>query len=114
MPSPQSSLTLSAILLSSLTLRAQAPPATPTAPATPAARAAAAPPSVVAGIPVNYDESKVGTYTLADPLKLNDGKPVKNAKTWNEKRRPEILKIFDTQQYGSHARPPRRRELRSH
>jgi hypothetical protein len=55
---------------------------------------------MVAGIPVNYDESKVGTYTLADPLKLENGKAVKDAKTWYSKRRPEILKMFETQQYG--------------
>jgi hypothetical protein len=58
------------------------------------------PPDVVAGIPVNYDEAKVGTYTLPDPLKLNNGKPVRDAKTWNEKRRPEIVRMFETQQYG--------------
>ena len=57
-------------------------------------------PAVVAGIPVNYDESKVGTYTLPDPLRLENGKPVKNAKTWDKKRRPEIVSIFETQQYG--------------
>src|ERR1700750_1449318 len=57
-------------------------------------------PDVVAGIPVNYDESKVGTYTLPDPLKLNDGKPVKDAKTWTRKRGPETVKLFETQQYG--------------
>jgi hypothetical protein len=74
-----------------LALYAQAPPPTP------AARPSA---DVVAGIPVNYDESKVGTYTLPDPLTLNDGKPVKDAKTWTQKRRPEIVKIFETQQYG--------------
>ncbi len=76
---------------------AQTPPPTPTAPATPAARPAS---NMIAGIPVNYDESKVGTYTLADPLKLEDGKPVKDAKTWYSKRRPEIVKMFETQQYG--------------
>src|ERR1017187_8265600 len=77
---------------------AQAPPATPATPATrPGARPA---PDVVAGIPVNYDESKGGGYTLPDPLKMNDGKPVRDAKTWTEKRRPEILKMFETQQYG--------------
>jgi hypothetical protein len=77
-------------------------PATPqqTAPATPTMPAPQAPPSVVAGIPANYDEAKVGEYTLADPLVLNDGKPVKDAKTWNAKRRPEIVEIFETQQYG--------------
>jgi hypothetical protein len=57
-------------------------------------------PTVIADIPVNYDEAKVGTYTLPDPLKLNDGKPVRNAKTWYTKRRPEIIEMFETQQYG--------------
>src|SRR5580698_1694746 len=89
---------LLAFLLSSaaLTLQAQAPPPTPK----PA-------PNVVAGIPVNYDEAKVGTYTLPDPLKLNDGKPVRDAKTWYSKRRPEIVEMFETQQYGkAPGRPP--------
>jgi hypothetical protein len=57
-------------------------------------------PTVVAGIPVNYDESKVGTYTLPDPLVLDNGKRVKDTKAWNNKRRPEIVSIFETQQYG--------------
>jgi hypothetical protein len=57
-------------------------------------------PAVVAGIPVNYDESKVGTYTLPDPLKLSSGKAVTDAKTWIQKRRPEIVTLFETQQYG--------------
>ena len=74
-------------------LRGQAPPATPQA-------AAKAGPDMVAGIPVNYDEAKVGTYTLPNPLKLNDGRPVRDAKTWREKRRPEIVKLFETQQFG--------------
>lgn len=58
------------------------------------------PPAVVAGIPVNYDQAKVGTYTLPDALKLNNGKPVRNAKTWYARRRPQIEEIFETQQYG--------------
>jgi hypothetical protein len=57
-------------------------------------------PDVVAGIAVNYDETKVGAYTLPDPLQLNDGKPVRDAKTWWNKRRPEIEALFETQQYG--------------
>ena len=88
-----------------LAANGQTPPATPapTAPATPGAmQAPAGPPkeTPIAGIPVNYHEDKVGTYTLADPLTLSDGKKVKDAKTWYSKRRPEILKIFETQQYG--------------
>lgn len=61
---------------------------------------AAAPRAVVAGIPVNYDEALVGTYTLPDPLVLANGKPVRDAKTWNEKRRPEIVRLFEENQYG--------------
>jgi hypothetical protein len=57
-------------------------------------------PTDVAGIPVNYDEAKVGSYTLTDPLILNDGKRVRNAKEWFAKRRPEIVEMFETQQYG--------------
>jgi hypothetical protein len=79
------------IAAASFNLHAQAP----AAPATPAPD-----PKPVAGIPVNYDESKVGTYTLPDPLKLNNGQIVRDAKTWNEKRRPEIVEMFETQQYG--------------
>lgn len=54
----------------------------------------------VAGIPVNYDESLVGTYTLPDPLMLANGKPVRDAKTWSEKRRPEIVRLFEENQFG--------------
>ena len=86
-------LSASLLCLSAATLAAQ------TAPPTPAPQAKA-PASVIAGIPVNYDEAKVGTYTLPDALKLADGKPVKDAKTWTQKRRPEIVKLFETQQYG--------------
>ena len=58
------------------------------------------PATVVAGIPVNYDEAKVGIYTLPDALVLANGKPDRNAKTWTEKRRPEILQLFEENQYG--------------
>jgi hypothetical protein len=58
------------------------------------------PAAVVAGIPVNYDEARVGNYTLPDPLLLANGKPVRDAKTWNEKRRAEIVRLFEENQYG--------------
>ena len=84
--------------------QAQTAPPTPAAPVTPgthgAQRTPQPPPAVVAGIPVNYDEAKVGTYTLPDPLVLANGKRVKDAKTWWTKRRPEIEEIFETQQFG--------------
>ena len=48
----------------------------------------------------NYDESKVKRYTLPDVLKLANGKPVRDADTWFKQRRPEILKLFQTEIYG--------------
>ena len=56
---------------------------------------------MVAGIPVNYTEAKVGTYTLPDPLTLANGQSVRDAKTWFEKRRPEIVRLFEENQFGS-------------
>lgn len=47
----------------------------------------------------NYDEAKVAAYTLPDPLKMADGKPVRDAKAWS-KRRAEILNLYETQIYG--------------
>lgn len=73
-------------------------PATPAAPARP--RAAAPPPTEVAGIPVNYDESKVGSYTLPDPLVMQNGQRVTSAEEWMTKRRPEIVRLFEENQYG--------------
>jgi hypothetical protein len=61
---------------------------------------AKAPAAVVAGIPANYDEALVGTYKLPDPLTLANGKPVRDVKTWYEKRRPEIVRLFEEDQYG--------------
>lgn len=47
----------------------------------------------------NYDVDKIGTYTLEDPLRLNNGKKVSNEKDW-ELRRQEILDIFQKEMYG--------------
>ena len=55
---------------------------------------------IKAGIPVNYDETLVGTYTLPDPLVMLNGEKVKNAKMWYAKRRPEIVSLFEEFQYG--------------
>ena len=49
----------------------------------------------------NYDESKGNPYPdLPDALKLDDGKPVKNATQWWKQRRPQIVEHFDREVYG--------------
>jgi hypothetical protein len=47
----------------------------------------------------NYDESKVPAYTLPDPLVFSNGKVVKTAKEWID-RRKELYSIFERQMYG--------------
>jgi len=54
----------------------------------------------IAGIPVNYDETKTGTYTLPDPLKLENGEKVTTPEVWLNKRRSEILQFYETEQFG--------------
>jgi len=60
----------------------------------------------------NYDESKVPSYKLVDPLVLLDGTKVKDAETWRTRRRPEILRLFREHVYGfSPPRPPNMRAV---
>jgi hypothetical protein len=54
----------------------------------------------VAGIPVNYTESRSGEYTLPDPLMLANGEPVRDTETWYERRRGEIVRLFEENQFG--------------
>jgi hypothetical protein len=56
----------------------------------------------------NYDEAKVPAYTLPDPLVSADGTPVGDAATWREKRRPELMRLFEREVYGRTplGRPP--------
>src|SRR5580765_937625 len=49
----------------------------------------------------NIDEAKASPYTsLPDPLTLKSSEKVKDAKTWWEKRRPEIVEDLDREVYG--------------
>jgi len=57
----------------------------------------------------NYDEAKVPTFTLPDPLVMQDGRAVESAAMWRDERRGELLKLFETQVYGR--RPPEPRMI---
>ena len=48
----------------------------------------------------NYDESKVPPYELPDSLLMLDGTRVQTARQWNEQRRGEVFKLFETEMYG--------------
>jgi hypothetical protein len=49
---------------------------------------------------LNYDENKVGSYTLPDPLLGKDGKGITDAAAWKASRRPEVLRDFRDLMYG--------------
>jgi len=66
-----------------------------------------APPAVVAGIPVNYEEAQVGNFSLPDPLVFADGSKVRDAKAWTSRRRAEILRLFEQNQFGRSPGRPR-------
>ncbi len=48
----------------------------------------------------NYDEDKVPSYTLPDPLVDSGGERVMSADAWRQQRRGEILTLFEQQMYG--------------
>lgn len=53
----------------------------------------------------NYEEDKIPPYTLPDPLVMFDGTPVMSLADWQEHRRPEILRRFETDVYGRRPDP---------
>src|SRR5688572_23369121 len=48
----------------------------------------------------NYDEAKVPKYTLPDPLVTPEGTRITTSHEWQQKRRPEVLRLFETHVYG--------------
>jgi hypothetical protein len=48
----------------------------------------------------NYDQSLANPFPLPDPMIMRDGEPVRDAATWWNRRRPEILSDFLTEVYG--------------
>ena len=50
--------------------------------------------------PVILEESQVPEYILPDPLLSLGGEEIETAQQWVEKRRPELLELFQEQVYG--------------
>lgn len=48
----------------------------------------------------NYDESLVPDFALPDLLTFVSGEPVDSASSWRERRRPELLRLFERHVYG--------------
>ncbi|MGN6369921.1 MAG: glucuronyl esterase domain-containing protein [Phycisphaerae bacterium] len=53
----------------------------------------------------NFDESKVGTYKLPDLLTSLDGRAITGRADWTAVRRPELVRLFEEEQFG--VSPPR-------
>ena len=51
-------------------------------------------------------EAKVPAYSLPDPLRFVDGTPVRDARDWTDRRRAEVLRLFETHVYGRSPAPP--------
>ena len=56
----------------------------------------------------NYDESKVPQYSLPDLLTLDNGRRVTTAQQWTQKRRGEVLRLFEKQMYGKAPGAPKK------
>src|SRR5580704_14403700 len=48
----------------------------------------------------NHDEGRAWYKVLPNPLILQNGQPIRDAQTWYSHRRPEILRMFESQIYG--------------
>jgi hypothetical protein len=55
---------------------------------------------------VIYDEAKVPKYTLPELLAMRDGTRVADAKAWGNRRRPEILALYETEVFGKSPAKP--------
>jgi hypothetical protein len=54
----------------------------------------------------NYDEDRVPSYTLPDPLLLPDGQRITTAAAWRETGRPAVLALMEEHVYGKLPGPP--------
>jgi hypothetical protein len=60
----------------------------------------------------NYDEALVPEYVLPHLLRMESGRQVVTAEDWEGKRRPELLRLFETHVYGRTPGAPKRMEFR--
>jgi hypothetical protein len=49
---------------------------------------------------INYDEAKAGGIPNLDPLTASDGTKITTKEQWLEKRKPELMKLFESEVYG--------------
>jgi len=97
----RSSFVVCAWLLALAGPGAQAAESAPSAPARPTKDANGNPLRYAAtGHVSNYDEARVGSYTLPDPLVLKNGRPVRDAATWEKVRRPELIELYEQEIFG--------------
>jgi hypothetical protein len=57
----------------------------------------------------NYDEAKIPAYTMLDPMTLADGQVVSTPMMWWRQRRPEIVRLFEENEFG--VTPPKAKAL---
>jgi hypothetical protein len=55
---------------------------------------------ISAGFPVNYSEDSVGIYTLPDLFTMQNGTKIVKAEDWMKKRRPGLLSLLESIQFG--------------
>jgi hypothetical protein len=55
----------------------------------------------------NYDERQVPEYSLPDPLIDGKGQRIEKPGDWQSRRRPEILRLFESHVYGRSLPPPK-------
>jgi len=48
----------------------------------------------------NYDERKVPEFEVPDPLRMFNGRKIRNQRRWEKKARPELLEFFTRNVYG--------------
>ena len=56
----------------------------------------------------NYDEAKIPSYILPDPLVEADGVKITQAEAWRTRQRQEVLELFRTHVYGRSPGRPRK------